>query len=172
MSGYLLVWSTAGLAVAMYMAYASFVVLQVVCVLCVVVYVAVVGIFIVSGIGESTPVRQLPVAAVADLINAIQSEGAAASGAPQEALPSLVAAFDRLRRLLRMRDVRIERDDVHGPDARGVLGPARRRRLRICGRGRMRPGVSRRGVFVRRGLRCYRRTLVPLARPTARRRPR
>ncbi len=66
-SGYLLVWSTAGLAVAMYMAYASFVVLQVVCVLCVVVYVAVVGIFIVSGIGESTPVRQLPVAAVADL---------------------------------------------------------------------------------------------------------
>lgn len=66
-SGYLLVWSTAGLAVAMYMAYASFVVLQVVCMLCVVVYVAVVGIFVVSGIGASTPVRRLPAAAVADL---------------------------------------------------------------------------------------------------------
>ena len=66
-SGYLLVWSTVGLAVGMYMAYASFVVLQVVCMLCVVVYVAVVGIFIVSGIGPSTPVTRLPAAAVADL---------------------------------------------------------------------------------------------------------
>ena len=66
-SGYLLVWSTVGLAVAMYMAYASFIVLQVVCVLCVIVYVAVVGIFIVSGMGPATPVTRLPAAAVADL---------------------------------------------------------------------------------------------------------
>ena len=66
-AGYLLLWSTVGLAVAMYMAYASFFVLGTVCLLCVVVYVAVVGIFIPSGGEEATPVRRLPVAALGDL---------------------------------------------------------------------------------------------------------
>ena len=66
-AGYLLVWSTLGLAVAMYMAYASFFVLQTVCILCVVVYIAVVGIFILSGSGAATPARKLPLAALADL---------------------------------------------------------------------------------------------------------
>ena len=66
-AGYLLVWSTLGLAVAMYMAYASFFVLRTVCVLCVVVYAAVIGIFIVSGSGSATPARKLPIAALGDL---------------------------------------------------------------------------------------------------------
>ena len=66
-AGYLLLWSTVGLAVAMYMAYASFFVLGTVCLLCVLVYVAVVGIFILSGGEEATPARRLPVAAVGDL---------------------------------------------------------------------------------------------------------
>ena len=66
-SGYLLLWSTIGLAVAMYMAYASFFVLGTVCLLCVVVYVAVVGIFLLSGGEEATPARRLPIAAVGDL---------------------------------------------------------------------------------------------------------
>ena len=66
-AGYLLLWSTVGLAVAMYMAYASFFVLGTVCLLCVVVYVAVVGIFILSGGEEATPARRLPAAAVGDL---------------------------------------------------------------------------------------------------------
>ena len=65
--GYLLVWSTTGLAVAMYMAYASFFVLQTVCLLCLVVYVAVVGIFLLAGSATATPVSRLPVAAAADL---------------------------------------------------------------------------------------------------------
>ena len=66
-AGYLLLWSTVGLAVAMYMAYASFFVLGTVCLLCVVVYVAVVGIFILSGGEEATPVRRLPAAIAGDL---------------------------------------------------------------------------------------------------------
>lgn len=66
-AGYLLVWSTVGLAVAMYMAYASFFVLGAVCLLCVVVYGAVVGIFILSGGEDATPARRLPVAAMGDL---------------------------------------------------------------------------------------------------------
>ena len=65
--GYLLVWSTIGLAVAMYMAYASFVVLQMVCLLCLVVYVAVIGVFVLAGSGSSPPVTALPRAGAADL---------------------------------------------------------------------------------------------------------
>lgn len=66
-AGYLLLWSTIGLAVAMYMAYASFFVLGTVCLLCVVVYVAVVGIFVLSGGEDATPARRLPIAAMSDL---------------------------------------------------------------------------------------------------------
>ncbi|MCE2513439.1 MAG: thioredoxin domain-containing protein [Acidobacteria bacterium] len=65
--GYLLVWSTIGLAVAMYMAYASFFVLQTVCLLCLVVYAAVIGIFVLAGSASATPVIRLPAAAAADL---------------------------------------------------------------------------------------------------------
>lgn len=66
-AGYLLVWSTLGLAVAMYMAYASFFVLETYCVLCVVVYVAVIGIFMLSGSESATPARRLPAAVFGDL---------------------------------------------------------------------------------------------------------
>ena len=65
--GYLLVWSTVGLAVAMYMAYASFFVLQTVCLLCLVVYVAVVGIFVLAGSASATPLARLPAATAADI---------------------------------------------------------------------------------------------------------
>ncbi len=67
-AGYLLVWSTLGLAVAMYMAYASFFVLKTVCVLCVVVYGTVIGIFVLSGNGPATPMAQLPAAMVRDVV--------------------------------------------------------------------------------------------------------
>lgn len=66
-AGYLLVWSTVGLAVSMYMAYVSFFVLGTVCLLCIVVYVAVAGIFVLSGGEEATPARRLPAAAAGDL---------------------------------------------------------------------------------------------------------
>ena len=66
-AAYFLVWSTVGLSVAMYMAYASFFVLGTFCLLCGIVYVAVVGIFLLSGAGTSTRLLTLPDAVVRDL---------------------------------------------------------------------------------------------------------
>jgi vitamin-K-epoxide reductase (warfarin-sensitive) len=66
-TSYLLVWSTVGLSVVMYMAYASFFVLGTFCILCGVVYVAVTGIFLMAGSGPATPFHQLPSAFVSDL---------------------------------------------------------------------------------------------------------
>ena len=65
--GYLIVWSTVGLAIAMYMAYASFVVLQTVCLLCVAVYIAVIGIFLLAGSVPAIPLMKVPLAVVGDL---------------------------------------------------------------------------------------------------------
>jgi protein-disulfide isomerase len=65
--GYLLVWSTIGLSVAMYMAYASFFVLQTVCVLCLIVYASVIGIFLLSGNIEAAQMRHLPLGVVTDV---------------------------------------------------------------------------------------------------------
>jgi uncharacterized membrane protein/protein-disulfide isomerase len=65
--GYLLVWSTLGLAIAMYMAYASFFVLQTICLMCSVVYTAVIGIFILTGTATATPMTQLPAGLAHDL---------------------------------------------------------------------------------------------------------
>ena len=71
-AAYMLVWSTVGLSVAMYMAYASFFVLRTFCILCGVVYVAVIGIFILSGSGDSTPMRRLPIAIARDLSHLVR----------------------------------------------------------------------------------------------------
>ena len=65
-AGYRIAWSTVGLAVAMYMAYASLVVLQAFCLLCGVVYAAVIGIFVLSETASATPLRQLPEALARD----------------------------------------------------------------------------------------------------------
>lgn len=104
--GYLLVWSTIGLAVAMYMAYASFFVLQTVCLLCLVVYVAVIGIFLLAGSASATPVSRLPAAAAADIghlarrpvgLALLLAYGAAAAGgaawfARADRVPEIAAA--------------------------------------------------------------------------------
>ena len=59
--------TTIGLSVAMYMAYASFFVLQTVCVLCLIVYASVIGIFLLSGNIEAAQMRHLPLGVVADV---------------------------------------------------------------------------------------------------------
>jgi hypothetical protein len=59
--------STLGLAVSLYLGYASFVVLQAVCLLCVATYVAVVGLFITSGTATSFPMTTLPRRATRDI---------------------------------------------------------------------------------------------------------
>ena len=67
-AGYLIAWSTAGLAVAMYMAYASLVVLQAFCLLCGVVYITAVGIFVLAETASATPFRLLPGALARDAV--------------------------------------------------------------------------------------------------------
>ena len=67
LSGYLFAVSTIGLAVVLYLAYASFVILQAVCVLCVGTYAAVIGLFVLSGAATRYPMTSLPSRAVKDL---------------------------------------------------------------------------------------------------------
>jgi len=66
-SGYLFAMSTIALAVVLYLAYASFFVLKTVCILCVLTYVAVIGIFIVSGASSPAQLGSLPRFAARDL---------------------------------------------------------------------------------------------------------
>jgi uncharacterized membrane protein len=65
--GYLFVLSTIALAMILYLAYASFVVLGSVCLLCVGTYVAVLGLFLLSGKIMSYPMTSLPGFAARDL---------------------------------------------------------------------------------------------------------
>jgi uncharacterized membrane protein/protein-disulfide isomerase len=65
--GYLFAGSTLGLAVVLYLGYASFVLLKLVCVLCVITYAAVIALFIVSGAATSIPMLSLPRRAAHDL---------------------------------------------------------------------------------------------------------
>jgi uncharacterized membrane protein len=64
--GYVFALSTAGLAVVLYLAYASFVVLKAVCMLCVGTYVAVIGLFLLSGAATRYPMTSLPGRAARD----------------------------------------------------------------------------------------------------------
>ena len=64
---YIFAWSTLGLAVVLYLAYASFFVLKEVCPLCVTTYVAVIGVFVISGGASSVPMSSLPARALRDL---------------------------------------------------------------------------------------------------------
>ena len=65
--GYVFALSTVGLAAVLYLAYASFVILKAVCVLCVGTYVAVIGLFLISGAATRYPMTSLPRRVVADL---------------------------------------------------------------------------------------------------------
>jgi uncharacterized membrane protein len=64
---YIFSLSTLALAVVLYLAYASFFVLKEVCPLCVATYVAVAGVFIISGGASSVPLSSLPRRVVRDL---------------------------------------------------------------------------------------------------------
>jgi uncharacterized membrane protein/protein-disulfide isomerase len=65
--GYLFVASTLALALILYLGYASFVLLKLVCVLCLITYTAVVGLFLLSGAVVSFPMSSLPSRARQDL---------------------------------------------------------------------------------------------------------
>ena len=69
---YLFLLSTIGLAVILYLGYASFAVLKTACVLCLGTYVAVLGIFIVSSATSSVPMSQIPGRLAGDLGSALR----------------------------------------------------------------------------------------------------
>src|SRR5687768_5662269 len=64
---YIFAGSTLALAVVLYLAYASFFVLKEVCPLCVATYVAVIGIFVISGGASSVPMTSLPKRVLTDM---------------------------------------------------------------------------------------------------------
>ncbi len=64
---YLFAASTIGLAVVLYLGYASLVILGLVCILCVVTYAAVIALFLISGAATSIPMTTVPRRAVGDL---------------------------------------------------------------------------------------------------------
>ena len=64
---YIFALSTLGLAVVLYLGYASFVILKEVCPLCVTTYVAVIGVFVVSGGASTIPMSRLPGRALRDI---------------------------------------------------------------------------------------------------------
>ena len=65
--GYVFAASTIGLAVVLYLAYASYVILHVVCLLCAGTYVAVVGLFLLSGSAKNISLTSLPMHMLDDL---------------------------------------------------------------------------------------------------------
>jgi uncharacterized membrane protein/protein-disulfide isomerase len=71
--GYLFAGSTLALAAVMYLAYASVAVLKTLCPVCLTTYVAVLGLFLVSGAATSFPMTSLPRRAVRDLASLVRS---------------------------------------------------------------------------------------------------
>ena len=59
-AAYVFALSTAGLAVVLYLAYASFFILDALCLLCIASYIAVIGLFLVSGAASTVPMSRLP----------------------------------------------------------------------------------------------------------------
>jgi uncharacterized membrane protein/protein-disulfide isomerase len=70
---YIFACSTLGLAFVLYLAWASLFKLHAVCLLCTVTYVAVIGIFIVSGAATSFPMTTLPGRAAKDALTLLKS---------------------------------------------------------------------------------------------------
>jgi uncharacterized membrane protein/protein-disulfide isomerase len=72
-AGYIYALSTIGLAFALYLGWASYVVLGVFCILCAITYVSVIALFIVSGGATTLPLTTLPGRAAGDLRTLISS---------------------------------------------------------------------------------------------------
>jgi uncharacterized membrane protein/protein-disulfide isomerase len=76
--GYVFLASTIGLAAVLYLAYASYFILHVVCLLCAGTYVAVIGLFLLSGSGTQYPMTSLPMRIIDDLKLLIRTPSALA----------------------------------------------------------------------------------------------
>ena len=71
--GYIFVSSTIGLAAVLYLAYASYFVLNVVCLLCAGTYLAVIGLFLLAGSGTHYSMTSLPMRFIDDLQRLIRT---------------------------------------------------------------------------------------------------
>jgi protein-disulfide isomerase len=95
-SGYIFVLATIGLAAVLYFAYASFFILNRMCVLCMAVYVAAIGIFLLSAASAQVAVGKLPGRIGRDVSTLLRTPTAAALAAAWLiASVSLVAFFPR-----------------------------------------------------------------------------
>lgn len=88
--GYIFLASTIGLAVILYLAYASYAILHVVCLLCAGTYLAVIGLFLLSGSATPYPMTSLPMRVLDDLKLLVRSPRAL--GAAVVFLAAAVAA--------------------------------------------------------------------------------
>ena len=79
--GYIFGVSTIGLAVVLYLAYASFFIVKAVCVLCVGTYAAIIGLFLLSGAATRYPMTSLPNRALGDLRLLFRTPSALAAAA-------------------------------------------------------------------------------------------
>ncbi len=77
--GYVFLASTIGLAAVLYLAYASYFILHVVCLLCAGTYLAVIGLFLLSGSATKYPMTSLPMRIIDDLKLLIRTPGALAA---------------------------------------------------------------------------------------------
>jgi protein-disulfide isomerase len=94
--GYIFALSTLGLAVVLYLAWASIFRLQSICLLCAATYVAVIGLFVVSGGSTSFSMTALPRRASRDLSSLVRSPLALAIAVVFSiGAVSLIAAFPR-----------------------------------------------------------------------------
>ena len=91
--GYLFASSTIGLAVVLYLAYASYVILKTVCVLCLGTYVAVIGLFLLSGAATRYPMTSLPSRLVRDLRTLLRTPSALSAAVIFVAVAGLSIAF-------------------------------------------------------------------------------
>lgn len=76
LAAYVFAASTVGLAVVLYLGYASYVILGTVCLLCVGTYVAVIGLFLTSGAAAKDPMSSLPARAARDLQTLVRTPAA------------------------------------------------------------------------------------------------
>jgi len=96
--GYVFAFSTIGLAVVLYLAWASYFVLGTFCILCAVTYVSVIGIFILSGGATSFPMTTLPDRARRDLRLLVSSPmGLLIALLFVVAIPTVILAFPHER---------------------------------------------------------------------------
>lgn len=91
--GYIFASSTIGLAVVLYLAYASLVILKSVCVLCLGTYVAVIGLFLVSGAATRYPMTSLPSRLIRDLRTLSRTPSALSVAVVFVAVAALSIAF-------------------------------------------------------------------------------